>query len=277
MSKKILWILSVVVLFYACKKETGVEGPAGPPGNNGVDATALDTGTLSGNLVVYDEFSWPISDSSGVKVSLKQGGTTISTTSDHSGNYSFHGLPSGTYDLTYEKANFGTMKMFGIGHSPGSNLNTVVPEVYVIQKPVKTAIDSISLNSTYYYIILTIYLDTSSLSYTQGVGNFALFIGSNPNPTPENTPLSPLGQYINPDGHGAYSFTFYKSDLGGINQPNGPFYITVGTFNRFIRGYQNQYSFFDPGLSGYYVDPSTGKYVFPNLKMAPNTVVVQYP
>ena len=275
MSKTFLYIISLVLFFYACKKETGVAGPAGSSGTNGLDGILLDTGTLSGNLAVYDEFSWSLSDSSGVKVSLQQGGTTVSTNSDHSGNYYFHGLPSGTYNLTYEKENFGTMKVFGISHSPGSNLNTVVPEVYVLQNPVKTAIDSISLNSTYLYIILTIYLDTSSLSYTQYQNNFALFISTDPHPTPENTTLSPLSEVISPDGNGAYTFSYYKSQLGGNNQTNGPYYITVGTYNRYIRAFKNPYSLFDPGLGGYYIDPANGKYVFPNLKMAPNTVVVQ--
>lgn len=275
MSKTFLCFISILLFCYACKKETGVAGPAGPAGNNGVDGGSLDTGTLNGNLATYDEFSWPLSDSSGVNISLQLGGTTVSTSSDHSGNYFFHGLPSGTYNLTYEKANFGTMKVFGISHSPGSNLNTVVPEVYVLQNPVKTTIDSISLNSTYVYIILTIYLDTSSLSYTQYQNNFALFIGSDPHPSLENTTLSPLSEFITPDGYGAYSFTYYKSELGGINQTTGPYYITVGTFNRFIRAFKNPSSLFDPGFSGYYIDPSNGKYVFPNLKMAANTVLVQ--
>jgi hypothetical protein len=275
MMKTFLCIMSIVFFFYACKKETGVAGPAGAPGMNGLDGNQLDTGTLTGNLAVYDEFSWPVSDSSGVKVSLQLGGTTLSTTSDHAGNYFFHGLPAGTYDLVYEKTNFGTMKVFGVSHSPGSNLNTTVPEVYVLQNPVKTAVDSISLTSTNgLTFLLTIYLDTSSLSYAQPAQNFAMFISNNPHPGPENSIISPLSDYIVADGHGAYSFSDYISGLGGNNQPNGPYYITVGTYNRIIRAYKNPYTFFDPGFSSYYVEPSNGKYVFPNLKMGPNTVLV---
>lgn len=275
MSKTFLYIISILLFCYACKKETGVAGPAGAAGNNGLDGSALDTGTLTGNLAAYDEFSWPLSDSSAVKVSLQLGGTTMTTSSDHSGDYFFHGLPAGTYNLTYEKPSFGTMKVFGISHFPGSNLNTVVPEVYILQNPVKTAIDSISLNSTGGYIILTIYLDTSSLSYTQFQNNFALLIGRDPHPTLENSMLSPLSEFITPDGHGAYSFTYNTSELGGNDQTSGPYYITVGSFNRFIHQFKNSLDLFDPGFGGYYVDPSNGKYVFPNLKMAPNTVLVQ--
>ena len=275
MQKSFLYIICIALLCYACKKETGVAGPAGPAGSNGLNGSALDTGTLYGNLAAYDEFSWPLSDSSGVKVSLQQGATILSATSDRSGNYFFHGLPSGTYNLTYEKASFGTMKVFGISHSPGSDQNTRVPEVYVLQNPVKTAIDSISLTTYYSSIVVTIYMDTSSLTYSQYQYNFALLIGSDPHPSLQNTALSPLSEYIFADGHGAYTFGFNKSGLGGNNQPNGPYYISVGTFNRYIRGTANLYSLFDPGFSSYYVDPANGKYVFPNLKLAPNKVVVQ--
>ncbi|HCL84099.1 MAG TPA: hypothetical protein DIC22_08990 [Chitinophagaceae bacterium] len=268
MSKTIACFISILLFCYSCKKETGVPGPAGPAGNTGLDGSLLDTGTISGNLAVYDEFSWPLADSSGVAVSLDLNGTPVSTTSDHSGNYYFHGLPSGTYNLTYQKPNFGTMKVFGISHSPGSNLHTIVPEVYLLQNPVKTAVDSIRMTDSYYYVFLTIYLDTSSLSYVQFQHNFMLLIGTDPNPSTANTTGSILSNYITPDGSGAYSLVIDKSYLGGINQSSGPYYISVGTYNRYIRAFKNQYSLFDTGMGGYYVDPSDGKFVFPNLKLS---------
>jgi hypothetical protein len=275
MSKTIAAILSILLFCYSCKKETGVPGPSGPPGNAGPDGSLLDTGTLSGNLVLYNEFSWPMKDSSGVAVSLDVGGTQRTVMSDASGNYNFNGLPSGTYNLTYQKTNFGTMKVFGVTHSPGSNLNTIMPEVYVIQNPAKTAVDSIRMVDGSTYVLLYIYLDTSSFSYIQYQNNFALLIGRNPNPDLTNTALSPLSEFIAPDGNGAYSFVFNKANLGGNNQLNGPFYITVGTFNRYVRAFNNPYTLFDTGLGGYYIDPANGKYVFPNLKLSPNSIIVQ--
>lgn len=249
-------------------------GPAGAPGNAGRNGNLLDTGTLSGNLAEYDEFSWPLPDSSGVSVSLDLNGTPVSTTSDHSGNYYFHGLPAGTYNLTYQKTNFGTMKVFGISHTPGTSLNTDVPEVYVLQNPVKTAVDSIGMTTSYFYIFLKIYLDTSSLTYSQYAYNFVVLIGTNPDPSTSNTALSPLFYYITPDGNGAYSLVIVKSSLGGSNQSPGPYYISVGTYNRYVRAFANPVSFFDTGFGGYYVDPSDGKYVYPNLKLSPNTLQV---
>ncbi len=272
MSRIIILFISII-LFCSCKKETGVTGPAGSEGTNGRDGNLLDTGTLSGNLAVYDEFSWSLPDSSGVTVSLESNGVPRTTTSDHSGNYYFHGLPVGTYNLTYQKENFGSMKVFGISHAPGSGLNTVVPEVYVIQNPVKTAIDSIKMDSAYSYVILHIYLDTSSLTYSQYPYNFAVLMGTNPNPDPSNAVPSPLNEYILTDGTGAYTLFIDRSNLGGIH-PAVPYYINVGTYNRYLRATKNQYSTFDVGAGGYYADPTDGKFVFPNLKLAPHPVVV---
>jgi hypothetical protein len=63
---------------------------------------------------------------------------------------------------------------------------------------------------------LHIYLDTSSLTYLQYQYNFALFIGTNPNPDPSNTTLSPLNEFIQSDGNGAYTLLLDRSNLGGI-------------------------------------------------------------
>ena len=205
MPKIVSLLFLILVLGYSCKKETGVQGPTGPIGNAGTDGSSLDTGTLSGNLAVYNEFSWPLLDSSGVAVSLSVGGSQKSVMSDASGNYYFHGLPSGTYDLTYQKSGFGIMKVFGISHSPGSSISTIVPEVYVLQNPAKTAVDSIHLVDGSSYVEVYIYLDTSSLTYVQYQLNFALLIGKNSDIGTSNTTVSPLSEFITPDGNGAYT------------------------------------------------------------------------
>jgi hypothetical protein len=122
---------------------------------------------------------------------------------------------------------------------------------------------------------LHIYLDTSSLTYLQYQYNFALFIGTNPNPDPSNTTLSPLNEFIQSDGNGAYTLLLDRSNLGGIGGAGGQYYINVGTFNRYLRQTQNPYSTFDPGAGAYFVDPEDGKFVFPNLKLAPKVISVR--
>jgi hypothetical protein len=275
MPKYLFHIFFIFLFICSCKKETGVPGPAGPPGTNGTDGSLLDTGTVYGNLVVYNEFSWPIADSSGVSVSLNVGSTVHTTTSDASGNYYFHGLPSGTYNLTYQKTGFGTMKVFGISHSPGSSINTEVNEVYILQDPVKTAIDSITVNEAYSYVQVRIYLDTSSFSYIQYQYNFVLLIGKDPTLTQANATYSPYNQFISPDGQGTYSVIVDRGQLGGDDHSGGTYYLTVGTCNRWLRAFANPNPLFDTGLSGYYIDPSDGKYVYPNLKLSPNTITIQ--
>jgi hypothetical protein len=275
MAKYLFHLAIILALFSSCKKEIGVPGAAGPPGNSGTDGNQLDTGTIYGNLVVYNEFSWPMSDSSGVTVSLNVGSKVHTTTSDASGNYYFHGLQSGTYNLTYQKSGFGTMKVFGISHSPGSSLNTQVSEIYILQNPIKTAVDSITVSEAYSYVIVRIFLDTSSYSYTQYQYNFVLLVGKDPNLTQANATYSPYNQFISPDGQGTYTVIVDRGQLGGNDHAGGTYYLTVGTCNRWIRGFANPDPLFDTGLSGYYIDPIDGKYVYPNLKLSPNTITIQ--
>jgi len=275
MSIRYVIFIVVIGLMVSCKKEVGIAGPAGPAGMNGHNANLIDTGTLYGNLTVFNEFGWPMTDSSGVAVSLDLGTDKRTVASDASGNYYFHGLPSGTYNLTYAKAGFGTMKMFGLAHSPGSSLNTLVNEVYILQNPVRTAIDSVTMIEGYSYVILTIYLDTSSLTYVQSQHNFAVLIGTKADLSPASVYFSGISEFVSPDGHGAYSVVISRSDLGGINHQGGTYYIRVGTYTRIVRAFANPYSFFDTGPGGYYIDPADGKYVFPNLKLSPGTITIQ--
>ncbi len=274
LSRYFLFII-LIGLVASCKKEVSVAGPAGITGMNGRDGSLLDTGTLYGNLTVYSEFGWPMADSSGVAVSLALGTDKRTVASDALGNYYFHGLPSGTYNLTYAKPGFGTMKMFGLAHSPGSSLNTLVNEVYLLQNPVRTAVDSVTMTEGYSYVILTIYLDTSSLSYVQSQHNFAVLIGTKADLSPASVYFSGISEFVSPDGHGAYSVVISRSDLGGINHQGGTYYIRVGTYNRIVRAFANPDSYFDTGLGGYYIDPADGKYVYPNLKLSPGTITIQ--
>jgi len=275
MVKLIGYIFLIFVLCNSCKKETAVEGPPGAAGSQGMDGRLLDTGTLSGRLSLYNEFSWPVADSSGVTVQLKAGNNTRTATTDASGNYFFHELAAGTYNLTYEKTGFGTMKVFGVAHSPGSSLPTIIPEIYMLQTPLRTAIDSITITATsFFYIFLRIHVDTSSLNYIQYPGNFVLLIGKNPGLNTTNTPLSDLSQYILPDGYGAYTLVIDRSLLGGAGNTTDTYYITLGTYNRWIHKLKNPDYFFDTSGFSDYPNPENGSVVYPNLKLSPNTIKI---
>jgi hypothetical protein len=274
-TKTLLYTALLIFFFTSCKKETGVAGPAGPSGNNGLNGNLLDTGTLNGKLSVYDEYSWPLPDLSGVKVSLTVNNTAQSVLSDKSGNYQFNGLPAGTYNLSFEKNGYGTMKMFGVSHFAPSILPTVVPEVFILQKPIKTAVDSISLIDGGSYIVITIYLDTSAVDYNQYQGNFLVFIGKDSILNASNALYSPYSQFISGRPQGYYQTSGYKTDFAGNNNISPPYYITVGTFNRFVHRSLTGLNLFDTHDYSYYINPDDGKYVYPNLSLSPNSVLLQ--
>ncbi len=76
-------------------------------------------GSLVGYVYTMDEFSQLLSDHSGVLITALGINEKYSTFSDKNGRFEFKGLPSGTYELHFEKKGFGTLKQFGIQHLGG--------------------------------------------------------------------------------------------------------------------------------------------------------------
>ncbi|HET9137617.1 MAG TPA: carboxypeptidase-like regulatory domain-containing protein, partial [Candidatus Kapabacteria bacterium] len=69
---------------------------------------SASTGELKGIVGLYDTHGNKITDRSGVVV--KAEGTSITATSDASGHWVLHDLPTQTYELTFSKDGYSTMK-----------------------------------------------------------------------------------------------------------------------------------------------------------------------
>ena len=257
----------------SCKKETGVPGPQGVQGNQGPSGMLNDTGTILGRLSLYDEFSIRKKDFSGVLVTVTSGNLTLTDTTNSSGEYHFNGLQTGTYNFSYQKTGFGTYKIFGVSHTPGGELRTIVQDVYLLQIPLKTAVDSIASSSSFSTDI-TIYLDTSSLTYVQYYQNFMVMIGKDANVSPSN--FIQKYNFAYADGNGAYFFSFPKDDLQPFFHTGDTIYITAGTYNRYISKLEDPNYLFDLGPSCYYIDPSNGNYIYPNLSLSPNLLKLPF-
>lgn len=78
---------------------------------------------LNGNLVGYvytlNEFRQPYSDHSGVTITALGKDKVYTVSSDKMGRFEFVNLPTGTYELHFEKSGFGTLKQFGVKHLGG--------------------------------------------------------------------------------------------------------------------------------------------------------------
>jgi hypothetical protein len=277
--KNNIFFLALLLAVVSCTKEQGVSGPAGsqgPAGANG-KAAASDTQSIKGTVIVYNEFSTIQSDASGVVVTLGSGSQTHKDTTDAAGNYDFPGITTGTYDLTFQRSGFGTMKYFGLSHFGGGTLPTQVPVIDLLQIPVKTAPDTLLLTSNSYgQAVFTLRLDTSSLQYTQLNSNMLVFIAKNRVGNPNDYDVAITSNSF-PDGAGGYTVNYYKYGI----QSNPAAAITIGdtlyavayTYNRNNgTASGSSQSWGDLGSGSYYVDPQTGKIVNPNLSKPSNIV-----
>jgi len=265
MKKISLFLSLLLIIFYSCKKEIAVQGPAGPGGEAGANGFGKDTGTISGNLALYNEFTFPVADSGEVVVTLSSGSFQQTTSSDAHGHYSFSGITLGTYNLSYQKAGFGTMKVFGLSHFPGGPLPTVVQDVALLQLPVKTAIRSITGEDSHTYYRLRIMLDTSSNSYLQFYGNLVVLYGNTPDVSPSHYLIMHSEYVLNDPTSGGYTDYIDKSSVAGYFKPGDTVYVTACTYSRYVHKIKEPGELFDLGSSGYYIDPADGRYVYPNI------------
>jgi hypothetical protein len=96
--------LSFLVLLTACAK---TEYEPGLKGN------------MVGYVVTFDEYSKPFAEHNKVLVMAIGEGKVFTTATDKKGRFEFDRLPTGTYELQFEKKGFSTLKQFGIQHLGG--------------------------------------------------------------------------------------------------------------------------------------------------------------
>lgn len=265
------WILFLTLV--SCTKEQGVPGTTGaqgPAGANGKGSS--DTASITGKLIVYNEFNTQ-TDLSGVTVTISSGSNQNSATTDATGQYTFRGMTTGTYDLSFQKTGFGTMKLFGLSHFAGGTMSTQASTVDLLQIPMKTAPQTLTLVSNISgSAVLDLRLDTTSLQYTELGADILVCIGKNRIASPYDYDFL-VNSSTYPDGSGGYTANVYKS-LAPIPLATGDtLYATAFTYNRNV-GTANgaSQSWSDLGLSSYYMDPLTGKYIYPNLSKPSNIV-----
>ncbi|MCF8335427.1 MAG: carboxypeptidase-like regulatory domain-containing protein [Bacteroidales bacterium] len=77
------------------------------------------TGNMVGYVYTFDEFGDILDDHSEVKVTATGVDKEYSTLSDSKGRFELTDLPTGTYELSFEKEGFGVLKQFGVQHLGG--------------------------------------------------------------------------------------------------------------------------------------------------------------
>jgi len=102
-------------------------------------------GDIIGYAFCYDEYGNDLEDYSGIKV-VTEPDRKYNAVTDKNGRYVLKHVLNGTYNLSFEKEGFGTMKMFGIQHLGGQP--TIISYHYnddyvVIFKSITTQITAI--------------------------------------------------------------------------------------------------------------------------------------
>lgn len=76
-------------------------------------------GSMVGRVILFDEFGNQLNDNSGAKITAYGLDKNYVAYSDAEGRFELTGVPTGTYELHFEKAGFGTLIQTGIQHLGG--------------------------------------------------------------------------------------------------------------------------------------------------------------
>jgi hypothetical protein len=105
--RKLLFFLIVSISFFACTKDS--------------KPTSVPSGNISGSLQTFDDKLTAVSDASGFVVTLMNpGSTSMTTTTDATGRFSFSNVPYDSYELSFLKSGYGTYRIFGLSHDSAS-------------------------------------------------------------------------------------------------------------------------------------------------------------
>jgi hypothetical protein len=231
---------------------TGPAGPEGPQGPPGQKPDGADTSTIYGRVFTYNEYTtarWPVDS---VKITLHLSpDSTLETMADTAGFYQFNGIGTGTYNLTFTRNRFGTMKVFGLSHMSG-NLNTEVQRVSLVERPVRTVPDSATFGISREYFYLKLYINVPQEYLGQGLmdGNYDIYWSKEATVSDSNYLI---GTHNN------------RVDTAVMNQyfsHGDSVYALIYAIPRLF--WTEQMSWYSPANLGVsYLDPATGEVVIP--------------
>ena len=133
---QLLLILLISAIYSGCSKEEYLPGL---------------TGSMVGYLYTFDQFGNLLEDHSQVKITAFGMDQTYTDYSDVNGRFELAEVPTGTYELHFEKNGFGLLKQFGVQHLGGKP--TMLPYVdfyehaYFLYEMPSTTITDLSIEN----------------------------------------------------------------------------------------------------------------------------------
>lgn len=201
-------------------------------------------GSITGTIDAYDDKTTSVAERSGFTVALGSTGKTATT--DASGRFSFADLAYDSYDLTVSKTGFGTFKLFGV-NLQSTTLNVPTITMGAVST---TAVTSLTYNNNQYNGVpgASYVYSTSPAPTTTNRGYTRSFLSTSNTVSNTNyTAFSPVRSNASNNVNGGFT----ADELYGLGFRTGQ---TV---------YLKMYG--ESLFSNAYLDPSTGKTVFPNL------------
>jgi len=113
------------------------------------------TGDAVGYVYLFDEFGNLLDDHSHVRITAIGTRKQYDTYTDSKGRFELKGLPTGTYELHFEKAGFGRLKQFGVKHLGGKP--TLFANYFLFKMPATTITNLTIENDTVYGEFLFIF------------------------------------------------------------------------------------------------------------------------
>jgi len=83
---------------------------------------ANNRGNITGTVLLYNNEGTVNADNSGITVSIDNNNVSTKTGAD--GKWTLDSIPSGTYDITYSKDGYGSVKSMGVNHAATNHATT---------------------------------------------------------------------------------------------------------------------------------------------------------
>ncbi|MBS1566325.1 MAG: carboxypeptidase regulatory-like domain-containing protein [Bacteroidetes bacterium] len=217
-------------------------------------------GKIIGYVGLRDERGGGILDT-GVTVTLSNNAPVKTMTTDIHGRFQFDSIAPGSYDITYEKAGYGTFKTFGLV-LPGGNTPVSAGKINLV-KVTSTVVDSLAIDTTASdHITLSAYIHPSLDDSTGGsISTARFFVGM-------DDPNVSCSSYI-----------FSDSDYGNVSWDGGKrivqYCLPLSQVNGYVIKNLPLYAvaYGAPSDNSAYFDIGTGNTVWPALSIAKSNVV----
>jgi len=206
---------------------------------------------LIGTIQTWDDKTTSTTDASGVTITISNL-TNVTATTDAAGKFSFESLGFDSYDFVISKAGYGTYKVYGINHAYNINSSATY-----------TLVPSISFGKISTTTITALSVSNDSLNGEPGVSfNYSI----SPAPSASSRAFVRYFLSTSPDVSST-NYTAYSAVANFTNLSNNTGFTTNQLIGMgFIPGqtvYAKMYG--DSFISNDYLDPNTGKRVFPNI------------